>query len=480
VSAIDQRSREVAYPWGISEGTSVGDIECLICLQAMEGVDEFLIRLGAEGEASPAIMTRLEGAYGLCQRHSWQLVRVGHPDQLSALYQHLLRTTITRLEAAHEVLNLPRRGLQAKTSRRRRLLAARNLLRPRGPCPACVHQAGVVRQAIEHLVTAVSMNPPQREGHDLPMLCMSHFFRAVGSADRDTALVLLQAQRRVLQKLAEELGEYARKLDYRFRDEPKGEEQTAWLRAVRLFTGRRIEPPRMPLNWRTIIEARHRSGNLGIGILEALEQVGCSICWMAQGRMEQFFFWFLAESYHLLEVIEKLQRSFGFCPAHAHRFVDYREDSTVAFIYELLVKGTLQRIDALLGQSSRSMFTKGKWSWPSKVRQACIPEEICLACERVAEGTEANVFWLLNALKTPRGRELYRQSDGLCLIHFLMAIEKADEEGLLVELLEDQHRRFQGVLKILRAGGVEKAATDGGVEHLPWRNAVERFVGSES
>lgn len=299
---------------------------------------------------------------------------------------------------------------------------------------------------------------------------MPHFFHMVGNADRDTALVLLQSQRRTLQKLAEELGEYARKLDYRFRDEPKGEEQTAWLRAVRLFTGRRIEPTRMPLNWKMIIEARHRSGNLGVGILEVLEQPGCPICRMTPGRMEQFFFWSLAESYHFLEVIERLQRSFGFCPTHAHRFVDYREDSTVAFIYELLVKGTLQRIEALL---------KRRWGWPSKVRQACIPEEICLACERVAEGTEANVFWLLNALKTLKGRELYRWSDGLCLIHFLMAFEKADEEELSAELLEDQHRRFQEVLKVLRAAGVEKAAPDGGVEPPPWQNIVERFVGPE-
>jgi len=445
----------------------------------MEGADEFLGWLVARGQADSSLMARLEGAYGLCPRHTWQLVRGGDAGQLSALYQHLVRTTIKRLEAAQRALTRPLWGLQAKTSRRRRLLAARDLLRPRGPCLACEHQERVVQQVIGDLVTAVSTYQFQKEGHGFPSLCLSHFFHAVGQADGEAALVLLRAKRRTLQNLAEELGEYARKLDHRFRDEPKGEEQTAWLRAIRLFTGRRIERPSTPLDWRTIIEARHKSGNLGFGIFEALEQPGCLICRLAPGRMEQFFFWFLAESYHFLEVIEKLQRSFGFCPAHAQRFVDYGEDTTVVFIYELLVQGTLRRIDDLLGEASRSGFSQERRTWSSRTRRVFTLDGTCLACERVAEGTEANVFWLLNALKTPKGRELYRRSDGLCLIHSLMAFEKADEEELLLELLEDQHGRLQGLLRVLRAAGAEKDAPDRGVEHPSGQNVVERFVGPE-
>ncbi len=60
-----------------------------------------------------------------------------------------------------------------------------------------------------------------------------------------------------------------------------------------------------------------------------------------------------------------------------------------------------------------------------------------------------------------------------------MAFQKADEEELLVELLEDQRGRLQGLLEALAAAGAEKAGLDGGMESSLWQNVVERFVGPE-
>ncbi|NLI12278.1 hypothetical protein [Pelotomaculum propionicicum] len=40
-----------------------------------------------------------------------------------------------------------------------------------------------------------------------------------------------------LEKMARDLEEYFRKTDYRFKQEPKGEEQLAWLKSLRFYVG---------------------------------------------------------------------------------------------------------------------------------------------------------------------------------------------------------------------------------------------------
>ncbi len=48
----------------------------------------------------------------------------------------------------------------------------------------------------------------------------------------------LEIEIRKLGRLTGELREYLRKLDYRFCEEPMGEEGTAWLRVLELFVGK--------------------------------------------------------------------------------------------------------------------------------------------------------------------------------------------------------------------------------------------------
>jgi len=54
---------------------------------------------------------------------------------------------------------------------------------------------------------------------------------------REAAVVILRKERELLGRLHWELREYFRKSDYRFHDEPRGSEQTAWLRAADVLAG---------------------------------------------------------------------------------------------------------------------------------------------------------------------------------------------------------------------------------------------------
>jgi hypothetical protein len=71
-------------------------------------------------------------------------------------------------------------------------------------------------------------------------LCLPHFAQArTLAAESDLALLcsLVQCQQSCLQGVLEEVKELVRKHDYRFEDEPRGNEMTSWRRAAELCTG---------------------------------------------------------------------------------------------------------------------------------------------------------------------------------------------------------------------------------------------------
>jgi hypothetical protein len=73
-------------------------------------------------------------------------------------------------------------------------------------------------------------------------LCLPHFAQArVLAGESDTALLrsLVQCQQRCLQGVLGEVEELVRKHDYRFEDEPRGNEMTSWRRAAQLCAGNR-------------------------------------------------------------------------------------------------------------------------------------------------------------------------------------------------------------------------------------------------
>ncbi len=67
-----------------------------------------------------------------------------------------------------------------------------------------------------------------------------HFTQAHRKAEVDDPQLLrslLECQRTCVQRVLEEVRESIRKHDYRFADEPRGDEMTAWRRAAKLCAG---------------------------------------------------------------------------------------------------------------------------------------------------------------------------------------------------------------------------------------------------
>jgi len=68
-------------------------------------------------------------------------------------------------------------------------------------------------------------------------LCLPHLRRVLEQVPADLGRDFLQAQVSQLKRLEAELAEFFRKSDYRYAAEPKGDEQTAWLRVWERLAG---------------------------------------------------------------------------------------------------------------------------------------------------------------------------------------------------------------------------------------------------
>jgi hypothetical protein len=116
-------------------------------------------------------------------------------------------------------------------------------LSPQIPCPACSHLDSTERDCIGTLWTHLDGPGALLEAYRTSDgLCLSHFRRTLALAPaRATAESLVSAQQEVWQRLYAELGEFIRKKDVRFRDEPFGVERDSWRRALEAVSG---APPR--------------------------------------------------------------------------------------------------------------------------------------------------------------------------------------------------------------------------------------------
>jgi hypothetical protein len=113
-------------------------------------------------------------------------------------------------------------------------LASQALRRLKGSAGAraCALCGDEQRAAALSLARLAATSP---EGLAKPAVCIRHLSMLLPGLARPQALALLGAVERRLQRLTDDCREYFRKTDYRYKDEPKGEEQDAWLRAAALL-----------------------------------------------------------------------------------------------------------------------------------------------------------------------------------------------------------------------------------------------------
>lgn len=213
---------------------------CPVCRLTLRAVSRFIASVDYEYVNEPDVRARVERALGFCNVHAQQWLREGHVLAVALVYEGVLNRLQQGVERTRPSGQGGRlTGVGARIGRRTRGVAP-DSLRPDGDCPVCREREETEAQLIRVLGDAlVEVEDDFRAAfRRSDGLCLPHLRLALatlgsaetGEALRETALTHQDRLRRHLREIV-------RKHDYRFRDEPSGEERGAATRAVAHVAG---------------------------------------------------------------------------------------------------------------------------------------------------------------------------------------------------------------------------------------------------
>lgn len=219
---------------------------CPVCLVIQETVERAMETWRYEGFTDVIQRQELTQSHGFCPRHTWQLAGGHCAFQLAVVYQEILSDLLAPMDWEHSPAR--RRWLGSLTewitSMKRWLLCrafpAEDLTHLSVACPFCQIQTEGEQRIIERLVAMVQFEEGQKLLCGSTGLCRQHFlqaFQAARQALSPNGHLLVICQQTCLQRTLDELGELIRKHDYRFAEEPRGQEMTSWRRAALLCAG---------------------------------------------------------------------------------------------------------------------------------------------------------------------------------------------------------------------------------------------------
>ncbi len=217
---------------------------CPMCRVLAESSDRYIKTVLYEAITDVGLRTELLESRGYCARHTALLDRTGGAQGTAAIMLSILKT-VDRATAAADVTEAAGSRLRTLT---RALESARGEaagqkladdLAPNVPCPLCTNEAEMTalyaRTFVDHLEPDSDLATAYAASDGL---CLPHFQTVASHAPTGPVLTTLVAtQREIWQHLMEELEEFLRKSDHRFRHETIGPERDAWQRAMAAVAG---------------------------------------------------------------------------------------------------------------------------------------------------------------------------------------------------------------------------------------------------
>jgi hypothetical protein len=218
---------------------------CLVTLERMERVMDFWqYEWASEMENRQVLIC----SKGFCSRHTWQMTQLTSlptPFALAMVYRSILPDLLEDVERDLALAKTGRASgrerFWSKLWRRRRKHTKRadEVVFFRD-CPFCQRQAEIEQSLTQELLVMLASEDFRIKLSTATGFCLSHLTQAMREAKSDAQrIVLLECQSACLQHTMGELEELVRKHDYRFLQEPRGEEMTSWRRAAELLVGNR-------------------------------------------------------------------------------------------------------------------------------------------------------------------------------------------------------------------------------------------------
>ena len=216
---------------------------CPVCIVVLDYLERSMDSWEYEGFSDVEHRHELIQSRGFCPLHTWQLAQRSNAFRLSLVYNEVLTDVLHTLDGEDSrqpsgVNRAKRKPVLHGWWKRWRHQADENP--ERTPCPLCSNRANFEQRLISTLVQQLRSEEIRLLLSQSTGLCLLHFAQARREAEvNDPALSghLLDCQRTCIQRVLEEVRELIRKHDYRFSDEPRGDEMLSWRRAAVLCAG---------------------------------------------------------------------------------------------------------------------------------------------------------------------------------------------------------------------------------------------------
>jgi hypothetical protein len=230
---------------------------------------------------------------------------------------------------------------------------------------------------------------------------------------------------------------------------------------------------------------------------DALAQDGCAMCQLREYYGRRYLSWFLHEQVNDVATRLKLAQSWGFCVYHAWllqklEWERCHDGMATAILCEWLVERHCRILQRSLEESclpKKRFWHQWRWWRPSRpaepLLQAYAAEGICPACTSQQESAAYTLQVLTHHLAEDASfQTLYKQSGGLCMPHFKVALASAEEEqavGVLVEVQLETLGRLAGELsEYLRKHDYRFAREPSGPETDVFIRATALLVGQDA
>ncbi|MHB9033462.1 MAG: DUF6062 family protein [Anaerolineae bacterium] len=228
---------------------ALGQPGCPICRLQRCAAERMIEVLIYEHVNDRGMRARIRKARGFCSAHTWLLDRAGAALGSAIISRDVIAEQLRILDASgYEARPILSKLQEAADDDRPKAATARvvTALKPQAPCPVCARAADARGAYLAALVRHFcGENGLYEEYLQSDGLCLAHFGLALARVpDAQTYQALVQAQKGIWAGIVRQLDEAIRKSDYRFKDEPLGEDGRAWLRALAVIGGEKPQGAR--------------------------------------------------------------------------------------------------------------------------------------------------------------------------------------------------------------------------------------------
>lgn len=211
-----------------------------------------------ESYYNSSMMEQLKKSYGFCREHTWVLIEAGRPYITGVMYEYLTRSVKLVLEEFLKEIGTSenkKKGLLRRKNHQREFQNKRQRFAQRLRCPACEDLFQGERDAIDHCALVLREKDMKDLFEKSKGLCVHHILEVLSISEEPEAIFLIEDQIKRVGELNEDLSEFLRKFAYQYRNEPKGPEQTSWVRGAEFFVGKRFGPLGL---WKRLTNTFHK------------------------------------------------------------------------------------------------------------------------------------------------------------------------------------------------------------------------------